>query len=126
MGFEQSVPPGEILNRIEPATQTLVQEIAKRIVALNGSPPSAVFLAGGGSKLVGLCEKVADALEMDRKRVALAGGHFKTNLYSDSFLLDNPEYATPLGIAVSSCLGLISDSSRVFLNGVPARLLADG
>lgn len=126
VGFEQSVPPGEILNQIEPATQTLVQEIARRIVALNGSPPSAVFLAGGGSKLVGLCEKVADALEMDRKRVALAGGHFKTNSYADNFLLDNPEYATPLGIAVSSCLGLISDSSRVFLNGAPARLFRSG
>lgn len=126
VGFEQSYPAEEILEKLEPTIQMLVKEITQRIVELNGGPPSAVFLAGGGSKLVGLCEKVADSLGMDHKRVALAGGHFKTTCYADDLDLDDPEYTTPLGIAVSSCLGLISDSSRVFLNGMPAKLFRSG
>ena len=126
VGFDQAVPAEEILEKADPAIGSLVGEIARRVLELNGGPPSALFLAGGGSKLSGLCARVAEALEMDTKRVALAGGHFKTTCFADGIPLDDPEYATPLGIAVSSCLGLISDSSRVFLNDAPARLFRSG
>ena len=126
VGFEQTYPAEEILKKLEPTIHTLVKEITQQIVDLNDGPPSAVFLAGGGSKLIGLCDKVADELGMDHKRVALSGGHFKINCYADDFDLEDPEYTTPLGIAISSCLGLISDSSRVFLNGVPAKLFRSG
>ena len=126
VGFDQAVPAEEILEKADPAIGSLVGEIARRVLELNGGPPSALFLAGGGSKLSGLCARVAQALEMDTKRVALAGGHFKTTCFADGIPLDDPEYATPLGIAVSSCLGLISDSSRVFLNDAPARLFRSG
>lgn len=126
VGFEQSYSAEEILSRIEPAIKTLVEEISQRVQQLNGGPPSALFLAGGGSKLAGLCEKMADAMKMDRRRVALAGAHFKINSYADEIDLQDPEYATPLGIAVSSCMGLIHDSYRVFLNGAPAKLFRSG
>lgn len=126
VGFEQSFSTEEILEKLEPTIETLVKEISRQILELNGEAPSAVFLAGGGSKLTGLCERVADSLGMDHKRVALAGGHFKTTSYSDEMDLTDPEYTTPLGIAISSCLGLISDSSRVFLNEVPAKLFRSG
>ena len=126
VGFDQSFSADEILQRIEPAVQALVQEIAQRIMQLNGGPPSAVFLAGGGSKLAGLCSRMADELGMDRRRVALAGAHFKINAYADDFSLEDPEYATPLGIAVSACLGLINGSCQVFLNGSPANLFRSG
>lgn len=126
VGFDQAVPAAEILEKADPAISALVGEIARRVLELNGGPPSALFLAGGGSKLAGLCTRVAEALEMDTRRVALAGGHFKTTCFADGIPLDDPEYATPLGIAVSSCLGLISDSSRVFLNDAPARLFRSG
>lgn len=93
---------------------------------MNERPPSALFLAGGGSKLAGLSGRVADALQMDRKRVAVAGRYFQNSACSDIQDLDDPEYTTPLGIAVSAGLGLISDSYRVVLNGKPAKLFRSG
>ena len=46
------------------------------MTGLNGASPSAMFLAGGGSKLLGLRELVAQELGMDERRVALAGNNY--------------------------------------------------
>ena len=118
LGLEQSVPGAQVAEAI--------QEIAQRVVALNGAPPSALFLAGGGSKLEGLREMVAEALKMDQRRVALAGNNYEMTAFSDEYDLNDPELATPLGIAVSAGLGLISDSYRIMLNGQPAKLFRSG
>ena len=83
-------------------------------------------MAGGGSKLPTLCARVAAALGIDPKRAALAGGYFQSSAYSDTLALSDPEYTTPLGIAVSAGLGLISDSYQVLLNGSPAKLFRSG
>ncbi len=111
---------------IEPAVQLLAGEIAQRVLELNGAAPSAVFLAGGGSKLHGLRQAVAQALEMDDTRVAIAGNHFEKNAFSDQIPLNDPEFSTPLGIAVSAALGMIHDSYVVTLNGLPAKLFRSG
>ncbi len=126
LGLEQSCSPTDVEAVLAPAADSLAREIAQRVLALNGGAPSALFLAGGGSKLPTLQEKVAAALEMDPKRVAIAGGHFKNTVCSDTLSLEDPEYTTPLGIAVSAGLGLISDSCQVQLNGAPAKLFRSG
>ena len=126
VGVEQSCSDAEIFSMIEPEVQRLADEIARRVLEVNERPPSALFLAGGGSKLAGLSGRVADALQMDRKRVAVAGRYFQNSACSDIQDLDDPEYTTPLGIAVSAGLGLISDSYRVVLNGKPAKLFRSG
>ena len=126
LGLEQSIPGAQVRETIQQPARALAQEIAQRVVALNGSAPSALFLAGGGSKLEGLRELVADALEMDGSRVALAGNNYELTAFSDGYELNDPELATPLGIAVSAGLGLISDSYRIMLNGKPARLFRNG
>ena len=126
LGLEQSVPGAEVREALLGAAKTLAGEIAQRVVGINGAPPSAMFLAGGGSKLVGLRDLVAQALEMDEKRVALAGNNYDVSAFSKEYDLNDPEYATPLGIAVSAGLGLISDSYRILLNGQPAKLFRSG
>ena len=126
LGQEQSFSRTQVQTALQPTIELLAREIAQRVTALNGAAPSALFLAGGGSKLAGLQAAVAAALEMDAKRVAVAGGHFKTTACSDVIQLDDPEYTTPLGIAVSAGLGLVSDSCRVTLNGSPAKLFRSG
>ena len=126
LGLEQSCTVDEVEAALTPTVELLAREIAQRVLALNGSAPSAVFLAGGGSKLPTLQAKVADALDMDLRRVAIAGGHFKNTVCSDTLTLEDPEYTTPLGIAVSAGLGLISDSCQVLLNGTPAKLFRSG
>lgn len=126
LGMEESSTGLEILNAIQDATERLADAIAKQVVSINGISPSAVFLAGGGSKLNGLKEKVAKSLEMDEKRVAVAGNNFAKSVFSDHLDLDNPEYATPLGIAISAGMGLLNDSYVVMLNGEPAKLFRNG
>jgi len=126
LGVEHDMPPQQLKELVRPGVELLAQEISKRVLELNGKTPSAVFLAGGGSKLAGLREKVAECMQMDLPRVAIAGQHFDRSAYSQEFDLHDPEYATPLGIAISAGLGLINDSYVVMLNGKPAKLFRSG
>lgn len=126
LGLEQTSAPQELLGQIDGAVRALVEELAARITELNGAAPSAVFLAGGGSKLAGLCPLLADALGMDQRRVAMAGAYFKAGAFSEEEDLNDPEYTTPLGIAISAGLGLISDSYQIRLNGRAAKLFRSG
>lgn len=126
LGQEERVAPAEVLPVIQEPMEKLAEAIANQILSVNSTAPSAVFLAGGGSKLSGLREKVADKLEMDEKRVAIAGNNFALTAFSDNLELERPEYATPLGIAVSAGLGLLNDSYMVMLNGQSAKLFRNG
>lgn len=111
---------------IQEPMERLAQAVCEQVVSVNSTAPSAVFLAGGGSKLDGLRSKVAKFLQMDEKRVAIAGNNFAKSAFSEKMQLDNPEYATPLGIAVSVALGLLHDSYTVTLNGHDAKLFRSG
>ena len=126
LGFEHKVSRDEVFQNIQGTSELLCKEIAKKIVEVNGGPPSALFLAGGGSKLARLRDGLADALGMDMNRVAVAGNYFQISAFSEEYDLNNPEYATPLGIAISSGLNMINDSFRVILNGKPAKLFRSG
>lgn len=126
LGFEHTVKRDEILECVKDPLQSICQEIAKQIVDLNNGAPSAVFLAGGGSKMVGLREGIVENLNMDDKRVAIVGNNFALSAFSDEYDLNNPEYATPLGIAISAGLNLINDSFQVTLNNRPAKLFKSG
>ena len=126
LGQEERVAVSEVVQVIQEPMDKLADAIAKQILGVNGTPPSAVFLAGGGSKLAGLREKVAIQLEMDEKRVAIAGNNFALSVFADSLDLERPEYATPLGIAISAGLGLLNDSYVVILNGQTAKLFRNG
>lgn len=126
LGFERKASKEEVLQCIQSTTELLSKEIAQKVLEVNGGAPSALFLAGGGSKLVGLKEGITAALSMDANRVAIAGNNFKISAFSDEYDLNNPEYTTPLGITVSSGLNLINDSFRVTLNGRAAKLFRSG
>ena len=126
MGLENEVSYESVMAAIDEPMDKLATAIAEQVIETNGAAPSALFLAGGGSKLSGLKGKVSEKLNMDEKRVAIAGNNFAKSVYADSIKLDDPEYATPLGIAVSAGLGLLNDSYVVLLNGKPAKLFRSG
>lgn len=126
MGLENEVSYESAMAVIDEPMDKLATAIAEQVLETNGAAPSALFLAGGGSKLNGLKEKVSEKLNMDEKRVAIAGNNFAKSVYADRIKLDDPEYATPLGIAVSAGLGLLNDSYVVLLNGKPAKLFRSG
>lgn len=126
LGMEQQLSRSDLFKTIQGTIEALSKEIADKVVEINGTHPSALFLVGGGSKLTGLREGITAALGMDEKRVTIAGTYFQANAFSDEYELNNPEYATPLGILVSSGLNMINDSFRVMLNGRPAKLFRSG
>ncbi|MCI8417996.1 MAG: cell division protein FtsA [Lachnospiraceae bacterium] len=126
LGIEQKTSRKELLQCIEGTSKLLCKEIAEKVLEINGGPPSALFLAGGGSKLAGLREGLTETLGMEASRVAVAGNYFQANAFSQEYDLNNPEFATPLGIAISSGLNLINDGFRVTLNGRPAKLFRSG
>ncbi|WP_085834264.1 cell division protein FtsA [Clostridium merdae] len=122
LGFDQQITAEELSEKVTPVLHRLGEEISQQILKANGEAPSAVFLVGGGSKLPGLCPCVAEMLKLPANRVALGGKNFSTYLTKADSNLMTPEFATPLGIAVSSALNLISDSFTVLLNGAIAKL----
>lgn len=126
LGFERTAARDEVFHCIQDMSGNLCKEIARKVLEVNGTAPSALFLAGGGSKLAGLKDGLTTALEMDTNRVAIAGNNFRANAYSEEYDLNNPEYATPLGITISSGLNMINDSFRVILNGKSAKLFRSG
>ncbi len=126
LGLEETKTYEEVCGAIEQPMERLAEAIAAQVLEVNGTSPSALFLAGGGSKLDGLREKVAKSLKMDERRVAIAGSNYGKSAFSDTLDLENPEYATPLGIAVSAGLGLLNDSYVVTLNGETAKLFRSG
>lgn len=113
----------EIAEIIEPAMSDLAKTIADEIIEANLTPPQAVFLVGGGSKLLGLPEMVADELGIDRTRV-IAGRRelFRGIIAPDELPLD-AECTTVLGIALSTGEGVSYDFTTVTVNGKRMRAL---
>lgn len=126
LGLENTISYEEIFNVIQEPMEHLAHAIADQVMEVNTTAPSAIFLAGGGSKLSGLRVKVAASLSMDEKRVAIAGNNFGKSAYADEINIENPEYTTPLGIAISAGLGLLNDSYMITLNGELAKLFRSG
>lgn len=122
LGMEQTITQEDMMNCIEESAANLCREISEHICEVNGAPTAAVFLAGGGSKLASIRSGIAKYMNLDANRVAIAGNNFQTYAFSDTYDLNDPEYATPLGIAVSAGLNLINDSFHVTLNGSRAKL----
>ncbi|MCY1713604.1 cell division protein FtsA [Caproiciproducens galactitolivorans] len=126
LGLEHTVTPEEVKQETEPVKRILCKEICDRITEANGGAPSAVFLVGGGSKLPGLCECVSEYLKLPASRVAIGGNNFLMHVSSSDEDVTGPEFATPLGIAVSAALNLINDSFSIRLNGSRAKLFRSG
>lgn len=126
LGFVHTISPKDVAKIADSTVKSLCKQIAERIIEVNGGAPSAVFLVGGGSKLAGVRESVAEHLGMDAARVALGGNNFSIHAFSNDYDIKDPEYSTPLGIAVSAGLNLIHDSFYISLNGQHAKLFRNG
>lgn len=122
LGFDHSITPARLREETKPAVRALCEEIARNMKEANGESPSAVFLVGGGSKLPGMCGYIAQELGLPENRVAIGGNNFMAQVEAPEYDVTGPEFATPLGIAVSAALNLISDSFSIRLNGSRAKL----
>jgi len=102
IGFPQTIKSSELLQLVRPQMELLAKAAADKILELNGGKPvSAVFVVGGGGKIPGYTDLVAEYLGIARQRAAIRGkevmGHiiFSENITPDSTLI------TPLGICLN-------------------------
>lgn len=117
LGITNEYSAEDMFSQIKPAVEKLANEIANRILEINGKAPSAVFLVGGGSQTPGLSGLVAQKLGLDEKKVAVGSNiYMKRMIVSEENLL-SPEYATPLGIAVTAMQQTGADAFSVTING---------
>lgn len=116
LGFEYVLDNTELLEALETPVGALAKEICDRILECNSGPPVAVFLVGGGSKSPLLPAAVARELAIDPKKVAIGGSGYMKKQTSGAFDLSDPEYATPLGIAITAASYAEQHSMNVFVN----------
>lgn len=113
----------QVAELIRPAEEELAHTICEEILAANGGAPQAVFLVGGGSKLPGLPELVANGLGLPVQRVAVGSREMIRGITAPKSVELGTEHATPVGIAITASEGVKYDFTTITLNGRKIRAL---
>ena len=113
----------QVMTLIAPAARDLAKVIAGEILSANAKPPQAVFLVGGGSKLEGLSELVAEELEIAPSRVITGRRELLRGVIAPEDMVIGAEHTTPFGIAISSGEGVSYDFTTITVNGKKIRAL---
>lgn len=103
MGLSHKVPSDEIREVTDETVRDITKQVADKIKELNGGKTvSAVFVVGGGGKVAGFVETLAEYLELPKERVALRGSEvmgqiefMQEDVKVDSLLV------TPVGICLN-------------------------
>ncbi len=102
MGLQQSVTRQRVLKMLSGQIDRMAKQVSDKIKELNGGKSvSAVFIVGGGGKITGYPEKLAEHLGIQKERVALRGEEvmqmisFQEKIKKDSLLV------TPIGICLN-------------------------
>lgn len=103
MGLVQKTSAEEVRKMYKDTVDSTTKEIAAKIKELNGGKSvSAVFVVGGGGKVFGFTQSLADALKLPKERVALRGEEVLGDV---SFLMEgvkkDPLLVTPIGICIN-------------------------
>ncbi|MGV8146935.1 MAG: cell division protein FtsA [Alkaliphilus sp.] len=98
LGMQHKYDSEPILEKIRPAIELVVKDIADRIIVQNGKAPSAIFLIGGGSQIPSLPELLANRLGLPKERVAVRGIETIKGLEHEELVVSGPEGITPVGI----------------------------
>lgn len=102
MGMEQIISAEEVLKICQPEIDRMAKLTADTIQELNGgSAPSAVFIVGGGGKIKGFDEKIAQELGLDQSRVAIRGEEIMSNIEFPEGALKDSTIITPIGICLT-------------------------
>ena len=123
MGLNQKISRQEVLDTLSEGVQELAQQAADKIRQLNGDKPvSAVFVVGGGGKIAGYTDAVADALGIARERCALRGEEVMQKIrFLQKGVVKDSLLVTPIGI----CLNYYQQSNNfifVTFNGSRIKL----
>ncbi len=103
MGLPQIAERQQILDSIHDAIDKMAKQAADKIKELNGDKPvSAVFVVGGGGKILGYTDMVAEALGIPKERVAVRGEDVMTKIdFQEKDIVKDSLLVTPVGICLS-------------------------
>lgn len=103
MGLPQRISSEALVSSIDETIQSITKSVSDKIIELNGGKPvSAIFVVGGGGKISGFTEKLAEYQGIQKERVALRGSEVLRNV---RFLQDDINVdsllVTPIGICLN-------------------------
>ena len=103
MLIEHTIPSKEVWDLIEPVVDKMTTEVAEKIRELNGDKSvSAAFIVGGGGKIHGYTEKLAEKLGLVKERVVLRGEEVLQKVkFEQADVKKDPLLVTPIGICLN-------------------------
>lgn len=103
MSITHRVPAREVWELVAPLVDKLAKGVAEKIIELNGDKSvSATFVVGGGGKVHGFVERLAEELDIPQERVALRGEEvLKTINFLQPDIEKDPLIVTPVGICLN-------------------------
>jgi len=103
MSIPHTIPSEELWKVVEPTVEKITTEIAEKIKELNGDKSvSACFVVGGGGKIHGFTEMLAERLSLPKERVALRGEEvLKEVIFQQNGIKKDPLLVTPIGICMN-------------------------
>ena len=105
----------EIAEVVKDTVYSITKSVADKIIELNGGKSvSAVFVVGGGGKIKGFVESLAEFLELPKERVALRGSEVMGNI---TFMQDDIKVDSLLVTPVGICLNFYEQRNNfIFVN----------
>ena len=102
MGLEQKINSKEVEKLLEPLVEKMTDEVAAKILELNGGKSvGAVFVVGGGGKIPGYTRALAAKLDLAPERVAIRGKEvMQSIIFEDTEMEQNSLLVTPIGICL--------------------------
>lgn len=102
MGLEQKILSEDLFRLLEPVLQSMVSQVAEKIKELNGGKAvSAVFVVGGGGKITGYTDMLAEELGIQKERVAVRGEEVMQSIEFQEEVIKDSLLVTPVGICLS-------------------------
>ena len=103
MSISHTIPADEIWDLVQPTVDKITTEVAAKIKELNGDKTvSACFVVGGGGKIHGFTEALAEKLDLPAERVALRGEEvLKEVNFEQEDIKKDPLLVTPIGICLN-------------------------
>lgn len=100
MSIEHTIPAQDVWDVAAPVVDSIAQEVSAKIRELNGDKTvSACFVVGGGGKIHGFTEKLAEDLDLPEERVALRGEEVLGDVtFEQEDIKKDPLLVTPIGI----------------------------
>ncbi len=120
---ERVIKREEVFRVIDPVLDEITGEIASVITDLNAGSPKAVMVVGGGARVPGFIERLREKLSLPEGRVSLKGVENLPSLEDYTGRLKGSDLVTPVGIAKSALFGKGGVFSKVYVNGVPVKLM---